>query len=158
MSDDFQAPGSGAKYTYDEPNAILQFLRQPRILLLLLAAWSIIGVLAEAFTNNGFFSDLDKQDIDGLLGGLALGWEGVPLTALYIYCFRNPTRYPRIFWLALIHMGSLSLSLLYHLVTGDVPIASIIVPAGVTGGLLALVFIHLFGNEDEEEEEPRRAT
>jgi hypothetical protein len=117
-----------------------------------------MGVLTEAFTNNGFFSDLHGEDINGLLGGLALGWEGVPLTALYIYCFRNPRRYPRIFWLALIHMGSLSLSLLYHLVTGDVPIASIIVPAGVTGGLLALVFIHLFGNEDEEEEEPRRAT
>ncbi len=154
MSDDYQGPGTGVTYTYDEPNAFLQFLQRPRILLLLLAAWSIVGALTEAFANNGFFADLDGQDIDGLLGGLALGWEGVPLAALYIYCFRNPARYPRIFWLAGIHIGTLCLSQLYHLVTGDVPIASIIFPAAISGGLLALVFVNLFG--EDEEEEPAR--
>ena len=77
-------------------------LRQPRVVLILLAVWEVIGALAEFFTSSGLFVNLHGGEIDGALAGRALGWEAVPLAVLYLYCARDPERYHRVFWLALI--------------------------------------------------------
>ncbi len=144
------APG-GVQYTYGEKNAFLAFLQQPRIMLMLLAGWSILCVLAQAFTESQVFSDTDT-DIDGLLAGLTFGWEGLALAAVYIYCLRNPDRYPKVFWLAAVHMGALTTSIIFHWIfTGLFTISSIIVPLAGTLVLDFLVFIHIFGSDEEDE-------
>lgn len=153
MSDQPQPGAEGATravYTGDQPNPILNFLRQPRITLLILAAWSILGVLTEFFTSNSVFLDNDNRQMNGALGGFALGWEGIPLAVLYIYCFRSPDKHHNIFWLALIHMASISASQIYHLGNGDFSFESVAVPLIGSAGIGFLAFLNAFLEEKEE--------
>ncbi len=158
MSD---APGTatGVEPADEGGNAFITLAQRPRLMLLLLAGWSILGVMAQTFTSSGLFLEnhlatLEKGtlelELDGALGGFALGWQGIPLAALYIYCFRDPARYRPVFVLALIHMGALAASQLYHwLITSDYTFESIIVPLAGSAALAALVFVHLFQPRDE---------
>jgi hypothetical protein len=121
-------------------------------MLMILAGWSIASVLTESFTARGLFMDNHNREIDGALGGLALGWEGVPLAALYIYCARDPRRFQGIFFLALIHMGSICASQLYHwLVTDDYTGESVAFPFAISAAIGALVFLHLFARKEPGE-------
>lgn len=131
-------------------NAVLKFVRRPRPLLFLLVAWALIGVLVEVFTASGLFLGSKDHNIDGALAARALDWQGIPLAALYLYCARDPVKFQRVFWLALIEQASAVVSILYHwLVTTDFTFGSILIPLIGSGALGALVFLHLF--------EPREA-
>ncbi len=125
-------------------NAVLKFVQRPRILLVLLAAWEIIGALTEFFTSSGLFVDLHGGELDGALGGRALGWEQIPLAALYIYCARDPERYHRVFYLALLEQAAAIVANIYHWGSDDFSGESVIIPVAVAAGLGALVFLHLF--------------
>src|SRR3972149_6797775 len=98
--------------TYPAPqpegeNPFWATLRQPRVVLILLAVWEVIGALTEFFTSSGLFVDIPGDgQLDGALGGRALGWEAIPLAVLYLYCARDPARYHRVFWLALIEQAA----------------------------------------------------
>jgi hypothetical protein len=130
-------------FTGAEPNPVLTLLQRPRIMLLLLAAWSLLGFFAQLFPGSDFSLNLGDK-LDGALGGFALGWEGIPLACVYIYCFRDPVRYHAVFWLALIHMASMAVSQIYHLASHDLAFTGIIIPLAGSLGLAALVFLHLF--------------
>lgn len=125
-------------------NAFWTTLRQPRVVLILLAAWAIVGALTEFFTSSGLFVDLHGRELDGALGGRALSWEAIPLAVLYLYASRDPVRYHRVFWLALIEQAVAIIANVYHLGAGDFSLESIIIPVGVAGGLGLLVLLHLF--------------
>ena len=126
-------------------------LRQPRVVLILLAVWDIIGALTEFFTSSGLFVDLDGRELDGALGGRALSWEAIPLAVLYLYCSRDPVRYHRVFWLALVEQGVAILANVYHLAAGDFSLESVIIPIAGAGALGLLVFLHLFEPKEPEE-------
>ncbi|MEE8369143.1 MAG: hypothetical protein V3S00_00075 [Dehalococcoidia bacterium] len=129
-------------------------LRQPRVVLILLAAWAIVGALTEFFTSSSLFVDLPAE-LDGALGGRALSWEAIPLAVLYLYCSRDPVRYHRVFWLALIEQAAAIFANIYHLGAGDFSLESVFIPIAVAGGLALLVFLHLFQpKEPEEASEP----
>ncbi len=130
-------------------------LRQPRIMLVLLAAWDVVGALTEFFTNSGLFVDLHDGELDGILGGRALSWEAIPLAVLYLYCARNPDRYQRVFWLALIEQAAAVVANIYHWGAGDFSFESVGVPIIVSAGLGVLVFLHLF--QPKAAEAPRPA-
>lgn len=137
--------GEGA-VGYDEPagdNAFLGFLRQPRILLIMLAAWEIVAVLVELFAARGFSLDL-SGGVDGVLAGRLLSWQAIPLAVLYLYCARDPQRFHGIFWLALIEQGSAIAASLYHLAAGHLEVEAIFVNLVVSAGLGLLVFAYLF--------------
>jgi hypothetical protein len=125
-------------------------LRRPRVVLILLAVWAIIGALTEFFTSSGLFVDLHGRELDGALGGRALSWEAIPLAVLYLYCSRDPVRYQRVFWLALIEQTVAIAANIYHLGAGDFSPESIIIPVGVAGALALLVFLHLFQPKEPE--------
>ena len=131
-------------------NTFIQFLRQPRMLLILLAAWAIIGALTEAFSSSDFFLDLNNRDMDGALAGRALGWESIPLAVLYLYCAREPGRFPRIFWLALIEQAVAIIACFYHWGRGDLGGESILIPVVVSASLGALVFLHIVQHREPE--------
>lgn len=132
-------------------NAFWTTLRQPRVVLILLAAWAIIGALTELFTSSGLFVDLKGGELDGALGGRALGWEAIPLAVLYLYCARDPVRYHRVFWLALVEQGVAILANVYHLAAGDFSVESVIIPIAGAAALGLLVFLHLFEPKEPEE-------
>ena len=126
-------------------------LRQPRVVLILLAGWAIIGALTEFFTSSGLFIDLHNRELDGALGGRALSWEAIPLAVLYLYASRDPVRYQRVFWLALIEQAAAMAANVYHLGAGDFSLESVIIPIAVAGALFLLVFLHLFQPKEPEE-------
>lgn len=137
-------------------NPILRLLQQPRIVLLMLTAWSLLTVLTEAANENGIFMDLhiDQIDgeIDGALGGLGLAWQGLPLAVLYADSFRNPAAHRRVFWLALVHTGAVIVANFYHLGKGDFSFESIILPVASAGALFFLSFVQLFQATGPEQE------
>ncbi len=152
MSD---APGTATemKSASKGGNPFTALAQRPRLMLLLLAGWSILTVLTQTFTGSSIFLEdhgRSELELDGALGGLALGWQGIPLAALYIYSFRNPVRYRPVFILALIHMAALSAAQLYHLlITGDFTIESVFVPLIGSVALGALVLLHLLQPQEE---------
>ncbi len=152
MSD---APGTvtGMESASKGGNPFTTLAQRPRLMLVLLAGWSILTVLTQTLTSSSIFLEnhsADGLELDGLLGGLALGWQGIPLAAIYIYSFRNPGRYRPVFLLALIHMGALSAAQLYHLlIRGNFTIESVFVPLVGSVALGALVLVHLFQPREE---------
>jgi hypothetical protein len=144
--------GTRVIFTGEQRNPLLTFLQRPRIMLLLLAGWSILGVLTQVFTDSGLFLEDHKGGghlkLDGALGGFALGFEGIPLAAVYIYAFRDPVKHRSVFTLAIVHMAALCIAQLYHLGTGIYSFESIVVPLAGSAGLGALAFMHIFGAKE----------
>ena len=131
-------------------NPVMSTVRQPRVVLLLLGIWAVIGAVTEFFTSSGLFVDLHGGELDGALGGRVLGWEAIPLAVLYFYCARNPDRYQRVFWLALIEQAAAIVANVYHWGAGDFSAESIVIPVGVAVGLALLVFLQLFEPREPE--------
>ena len=74
MSEMPEARREGAEYGYQKPpgdNGILQLVQQPRVLLILLAAWEIVGVLVELFASSGILAG-HRNGLDGVLAGRLL--------------------------------------------------------------------------------------
>ena len=144
-----------AVYTGDQPNPILHFMQRPRIMLLMLAAWSILGVLTQIFTDSGLFLEnhnAGQISLDGALGGFAFGFEGIPLAAVYIYAIKDPLQHRPVYLLGLINMAAIAASQLYHwLLTSDFSFESVAIPLFGSLGLGALVFLHLFSPREHEE-------
>jgi len=140
-------------------NAILNFLQQPRIVLILLAAWSLVAFLVELAVDSALFVENHGDgdlELDGALGGLAFNWEGLALAVIYLYCAREPERFRGVFWLALIALAASIASNLYHwLVTDTFSIESVFLPIAVSSGLAFLVFLNLFGGKEEQVEAVR---
>jgi hypothetical protein len=135
-------------------NAFLGFVQRPRILLTILAGWALLGFLTELALNSPLFVETHNRGdiaLDGILGGLALNWEGIPLAVLYFYCARNPERFHGVFWLALVAQGASVAANMYHwLVTDTYSFESVVIPLGVAAGLGTLVFIHLFAPREQQ--------
>jgi len=129
MAESLGAPAAPAE------NALLNLIRQPRIMLILLGGWSIAAAVAEAFVS---------AKLDSPFDGLVLGWQSIPLAVLYLYCARDPVRYQRVFWLALVHQAATIAANFYHWGAGDLELGAVIFPVAVAAGLALLVFLHLF--------------
>ena len=152
-----EAGGYQAEKSLGE-TGFLHFIQQPRIVLILLAGWEVLGFLTEFFTSNGLFLENHNEGelaLDGVLAGRALGWESIPLAVLYIYCARDPSRYPRVFWLALIEQIAAIAAHIYHwLFTQDFSFESVFIPIVGAAILGFLSFLNVF---QPREREPRLA-
>jgi len=151
------ARGGAGDYGFEKSlgdNAFIQFVQKPRTLLILLAVWEVVGFLTEFFTSSPLFLENHGDGelaLDGVLAGRALGWESIPLAVLYIYCARDPSRYPRIFWLAMIEQAAAIAAHLYHwLITGDFSFESVFIPMAVAAGLGILSFLNVFEPREQE--------
>jgi hypothetical protein len=133
--------------TAPQPSA-LQTLRQPRIVLILLATWDILGVVAQLLSGS-FLFDMKGAEASGILAGRVFSASMIVPAILYIYAARDPKRYHRVFWLALVEQVAVVLSCFYHRGAGDITWAATIVPAAISGGLIFLVFFNLFQPRQE---------
>jgi hypothetical protein len=122
---------------------ILQTLRQPRIVLILLATWDIVGIIAQLLSGS-FLFDMEGHEASGILAGRAFDASMIVPAILYIYAARDPKRHRQVFWLALVEQVAVVLSCFYHRGAGDITWAGTIVPAVISGGLIFLVFFNLF--------------
>lgn len=118
------------------PDLLLNTLRRPRVLLILLAAWAILGALTEIFSDS-FLLELNLE-ADGVLGGRALGGEAIALAALYLYAAHAPERYRFVLWVALVEQVAAVPLNFYHWGADDFGFESVVLPIAV-----ALVFLFL---------------
>ena len=126
------------------PSRLLTAVRNPRMTLILLAAWSLLAGVTQLFVNSGVFLDIHDVELDGALGGFALSFNAIPLALLYLFCARDPSRYRQIFWLALVHQGAMAAGNIYHLALGTFSAESIIAPLLGAVALGALSFAQVF--------------
>jgi len=127
---------------------ILQTLRQPRIVLILLATWDIVGIIAQVLSSSILF-DMKGAEASGIFAGRVFSASMVVPAIVYIYAARDPKRYRQVFWLALVEQVTVVLSCFYHRGAGDITWAGTIVPAAISGGLVFLVFFNLFQPRQE---------
>ncbi len=154
MSDTPGARSEGAEHGREKSpgdNGVIQLVQQPRVLLMLLAAWEIVGVLVELFASSGFSLDIEGG-LDGVLAGRLLSWQSLPLAVLYLYCARDPVRYQRVFWLALIEQAAAVAANIYHLVTDQLEIEAVFIPIVVSASLGLLAFLNVFQRREPERE------
>jgi len=128
--------------------SVLQTLRQPRIVLILLATWAILGVIAQVFSGS-FLFDMEGHEASGILAGRAFSASMVIPAIIYLWAARAPKRYRQVFWLALIEQAVVVLSCFYHRGAGDITWAGTIIPAAISAGLIFLVFFNLFQPREE---------
>ena len=122
---------------------ILQTLRQPRMVLILLAVWDILAVITQVLSNS-FLFDMEGHEASGILAGRAFSASMVIPAIIYLWAARDPKRYRQVFWLALVEQVVVVLSCFYHRGAEDITWAGTIIPAVISGGLIFLVFFNLF--------------
>lgn len=136
-------------------NSFLKVLQRPRIVLLLLLAWSVITVIIEAWPESDIFFNVKRGDeIDGALGGGLIMWQGIPLAVLYFLSFRNPQNNKSVFWVGLVQQAAAIAANIFAWGTGTFTVESIIIPVAVSAGLGALVFVNIFGRDEMAESAP----
>jgi len=127
---------------------ILQTLRQPRMVLILLAVWDILAVITQVLSNS-FLFDMEGHEASGILAGRAFSASMVIPAIIYLWAARDPKRYRQVFWLALVEQVIVVLSCFYHRGAEDITWAGTIIPAVISGGLIFLVFFNLFQPREE---------
>ncbi|HJX61694.1 MAG TPA: hypothetical protein VJ578_03905 [Dehalococcoidia bacterium] len=125
-----------------EQPSVLDMLRQPRVMLVLLATWDIVGVLAQLLSDS-FLFDM-KAEASGVFGGRAFSASALIPAIVYLWALRDPQHHRRVFWLGLIEQVALVLSSFYHRGAGDVSWAGAIIPSIISGALIFLIFPNLF--------------
>lgn len=134
-------PAAAGRFIADR---LVQLGKKPRILLLLLVAWSLLAILTQVFVNSGLFLDIHDIEFDGAMGGFALSFQAVPLALLYLYCWRDPAHYRSVFWLAIIQQISIGAGVLYQWAIGTFSFESIIIPLAGSIILGVFSFLQLF--------------
>jgi hypothetical protein len=135
---------AGARHATSFGQRLIQLGKKPRILLLLLAGWSFLGLVTQVFVNSGVFLDIHDIELDGALGGFALGFNSAPLVLLYLYCWRDPDHYRSVFWLALLQQVAIAAGVVYQLVIGTFSFESIVVPLVGSAVLAVFSFLQIF--------------
>ena len=123
---------------------VLRAIRQPRVMLLVLAAWSLLAGVTQLFVNSPVFLDIHDMELDGALGGFALSFNAVPLALLYLFCSRDPARHYHVFWLSLVHQGAMAAGNLYQLAIGTFSAESVLIPVLGAAFLAVLSFLQVF--------------
>ena len=126
------------------PGRLVHLGKRPRILLLLLAAWSALAAATQVFVNSGLFLDIHDIELDGAMGGFALSLQAVPLALLYLYCWRDPAHYHSVFWLALVHQVAIVAGVIYQWAIGTFSFESIVIPLAGSLTLGLLSFLQIF--------------
>ena len=122
--------------------SLLYTLRQPRVMLVILAIWDIIGVLTQLLSDS-FLFDM-KAEASGIFGGRAFSASALIPAIVYLWAVRDPQQHRRVFWLGLIEQVALVLSSFYHKGAGDIGWEGVVIPSIISGALIFLIFPNLF--------------
>jgi hypothetical protein len=110
-----------------------------QLTLIALAAWNLLTFLLELASA----SVIDVGEIDGVLGGRAVGGATAVLGIAYIYAARNPVRYRFVLWLASLEQVVALFSMTFHWARNDVEFIEVVVPMLVAVGFLVLLMTNL---------------
>jgi hypothetical protein len=123
--------------------SVLEVLRQPRVMLILLAIWDILGVITQLLSAS-FLFDMKGAEASGIFGGRAFSASALIPAIVYLWALRDPQQHRRVFWLGLIEQVALILSSFYHRGAGDITWAGAVIPSLISGALIFLIFPNLF--------------
>jgi hypothetical protein len=110
-----------------------------QLTLIALAAWNLLTFVLDLASA----SVIDVGDIDGVLGGRAVGGATAVLGIAYIYAARNPVRYRFVLWLASLEQFVSLFSMTFHWARNDVQCIEVVVPMFVAIGFLTLLVTNL---------------
>lgn len=128
---------------------VLRPIRGPRVILLLLAAWDLLGAATQLLADNALFS-LQGQTVDGVLAARGFSGALVVPAIVYIYALRHPDRYHQVWWLALMEQVVAIASYFYHLGADHYGLEDAAVPIVASLILLVLVVLKLLPLERPE--------
>jgi hypothetical protein len=110
-----------------------------QLVLIALAAWNLLTFLLELASA----SVIDIGDIDGVLGGRAVGGATAVLGIAYIYAARNPVRYRFVLWLASLEQFVSLFSMTFHWARNDLALGEVVLPMLVAAAFLVLLMTNL---------------
>ena len=110
-----------------------------QLVLIALAAWNLLTFLLELAST----SVIDVQDVDGWLGGRAVGGATAVLGIAYIYAARNPVRYRFVLWLASLEQIVSLFSMTFHWARNDIEFGEAALPMLVAVAFLVLLMTNL---------------
>lgn len=127
---------------------LVQRIRTPRVVLLLLAAWDLLGAAAELLADSALFSL--QEPTNGVLAGRAFSGALIIPALVYLYALRNPQRYWQVWWLALVEQVVALASYVYHLGADRFGLEDVILPLTGSSILLVLVVLRLLPQAQPE--------
>ncbi len=111
-----------------------------RIILLLMAAWDIIGAVVQLMFDTSLFS-MRAQPV-GILAGRGFSGALFVTAALYLIAARNPARYRNVLWLGVLEQLVAVCVGIFHGARQDLKWGGEIVPVGVAIAFLVLLLLN----------------
>ena len=111
-----------------------------RIILLLMAAWDIIGAVVQLMFDTSLFS-MRAQPV-GILAGRGFSGALFVTAALYLIAARNPVRYRNVLWLGVLEQLVAVCVGIFHGARQDLKWGGEIVPVGVAMAFLILLLLN----------------
>jgi hypothetical protein len=134
-------------------SSIMNTLRRPAVLLILLATWEIIGIIVQLLSVGAFF-EVDNKSVDGILSGQGFANVMVVPAIIYLYAARDADRFRRVLWLAFIEHTVAIVSYYYQLGSRTFGLEGVIIPTAVSGGFLFLILLVMFVPRQETQALP----
>ena len=119
-----------------------------RLILLLMAAWDILGFFVQLYADT--FAFRIDGDIKGVLAARALSGALIVPAVVYLYALRDPLRHRAVLWLAVIEQLVAICTAVFHLAADDFGLGSTVVPLAVAIAFLVLVLLNYPQGEEEE--------
>ena len=122
--------------------------RRLRLILLLMAAWDLLGFVVQLYADS-FAFHIDGE-LEGALAARALSGALIVPALVYLYALRNPLRHRAVLWLAVIEQLVAICTAVFHLAADDFGLRSMILPLAVAVAFLILVLLNFPRGEDED--------
>jgi len=111
-----------------------------RIILLLMAAWDIIGAVVQLMFDTSLFSIHGQPS--GILAGRGFSGALFVTAAVYLIAVRNPVRYRPVLWLGVLEQLVAVCTGIFHGARQDLKWGGEIVPVGVAIAFLVLLLLN----------------
>jgi hypothetical protein len=120
-----------------------------RLILLLMAAWDILGVIVQLYPDT--FAFHVKGEVSGFLAARAFSGALIIPAVVYIYAIRDPLRHRAVLWLAVIEQLVAICTAVFHLAADDFGVGSMVLPLAVSVVFLIVVLVNYPRGEEKEE-------
>jgi hypothetical protein len=114
--------------------------RRLQLILVLLAAWDLLGFVVPLLADSFLFG-IDGE-LDGILAGRVLSGAIIVPAVLYLYAARRPERYRGILWVAVIEQLVAIVTGVFHLAAGTVGLGEVVIPLAVAVAFLIVVLLN----------------
>lgn len=114
--------------------------RRLQLILLLLAAWDLLGFVVQLLADT-FVFEIDGE-LNGVLAARALSGAIIVPAILYLYAARRPAQHRGILWIAVIEQLVAIGTGVFHLAAGTFDLEEMVIPVAVAIAFLIVVLLN----------------